>query len=360
MITYTLTITNHGPAMATGVTVTDTLPSGVTFYSSDPACTLTGSTLVCELGLLNNGESTQITVLAVVASYRRGALINRATVGADQDDPASGNNTASVTSWVEGVADLVLTKTDDPDPVFAGDYLTYTLVVTNTGPSLAVNAVITDVLPADVTYVSTSIGPAVCLHSNGTVTCVLGGVFPGQSITVAIRVLVDDDKRGTITNSATVSSEENDPVPENNTVIEETAVTALADVALGKIGEPIPMIPGDLITYTLTVTNYGPSKASDIVLTDTLPAGVTFVGSEPGAPYCTENAGEITCHLSDMPGDRVQQVFIYVSTDALMRGTLTNRAGVYAYEEDPDLENNFAWHQALLQEVILYLPLICK
>jgi uncharacterized repeat protein (TIGR01451 family) len=103
-------------------------------------------------------------------------------------------------------ADLEISKADSPDPVTVGDNLTYTITVTNLGPDAATNVVVTDTLPSGVTFVSASPG---CVHSAGVVTCNLGNIPAGDSVTITIVVTVTAP--GTISNTATVTSDTLDP-----------------------------------------------------------------------------------------------------------------------------------------------------
>ena len=114
-------------------------------------------------------------------------------------------------------ADLSISMWDSPDPVQAGQTLTYTITVTNNGPDDALGVVVTDTLPAGVTAVGTS---GCSNDPNGLPTCTLGNINAGTSDSYTIRVTVDADTFGTITNQASVSSGNFDPI----IVTEDTTV----------------------------------------------------------------------------------------------------------------------------------------
>ncbi len=117
-----------------------------------------------------------------------------------------------------GQADLAITKTDSPDPVLVGDLLTYVIHVTNAGPDDAANVKVTDTLPSTVTFDSASSG----CSGTKTVTCSLGTIANGESATLIIRVV--PNKKGKVTNQATVSSSTPDPVAANNAASATTTV----------------------------------------------------------------------------------------------------------------------------------------
>jgi uncharacterized repeat protein (TIGR01451 family) len=117
-------------------------------------------------------------------------------------------------------ADLAITKYDSSDPVRTGEVFTYTLLVTNFGPQDATGVTVVDPLPAGVTYVSASAG---CVEAAGIVTCDVGDLASAGVAELTI-VVTAPDVVGTITNTATVTGNEHDPVPDNNTSTQDTTV----------------------------------------------------------------------------------------------------------------------------------------
>ena len=188
-------------------------------------------------------------------------------------------------------ADLSITKSDSPDPVAAGAQLDYTITVANGGPDAATNVVVTDVLPADVTFVSST---ASCVEAPpGTLTCTLGTIPSGGSTSFTITVLVDADlvfESGgptTITNTASVTSDLPDPDATDNADSESTTVVAEADleiVSFEAIDPPTELLVGDdaTITFRKVITNNGPSSPIDAELTLTASAS-------PGATVTPTN-----------------------------------------------------------------------
>src|SRR5207237_364232 len=136
-LTYGLVVHNAGPDTATGVSLSDPLPAGVTFVSAQASQGSCGgtTTVTCDLGTLAAGA--EATVALVVTPTGAGPLTNTATVTAGRADPDSGNNQASALTTVNPApssADVSVTQSDAPAPVEAGSPLTYGLVVHNAGP----------------------------------------------------------------------------------------------------------------------------------------------------------------------------------------------------------------------------------
>ena len=220
-LTYTLTVANAGPDRADEVVITDDLPAGVTYRSSQGNCEYAAGTVTCRLGSVARGEVFSLSI--AVTPDRSGSITNVATVQASGNDPATANNQASATTTVRDTADLSVSMTDSPDPVNVGQQLTYTLAVTNGGPSAASAVTLTDTLPAGVKFVSATADQGSCTYSEATVTCALGGLAAGA--TTRARIVVKPTRAGTITNSAVVSGAEGDPNSVDNTAGATTKVT---------------------------------------------------------------------------------------------------------------------------------------
>ena len=159
-VTYTLITTNYGPNNATGVTIVDTLPGGLSYASANgvqPA-SVAGQMVTFIVGNLVVGASDTITFAANVALTVAGALTNTAVVHGDQPDPNPANNTATATTTVtappipQSYPDLSIVKTAAPNPVDVGGSLTYTLVVTNDSFTTATGVTVIDTLPAGFNY----------------------------------------------------------------------------------------------------------------------------------------------------------------------------------------------------------------
>ena len=330
---------NSGPAPATGTSLTDTLPSGVTFVSAIPSqgsCSQASGTVTCSLGTLSSGASAGVEIK--VTPQAAGSITNQANVSSSVSDPSLTNNSASAVTTVDPVADLSITKTDSPDPVSSGEQLTYTLNVSNSGPSPATSVSVSDTLPGSVTYESTTPSQGSCSHASGTVTCSLGTIASGANATV--QIVVRPTSGSSITNQASVSSPVSDPVLVNNAASATTTVDPVADLSLTKTDSPDPVLSGQQLTYTLTVSNAGPAAAPSVSLSDSLPAGPTFVSATATQGSCVRIGNTVTCALGTIASGSNVTVEIKVDTGA--PGTLTNEAAVLSTATDPNTANNSA------------------
>jgi serine protease AprX len=230
------------------------------------------------------------------------------------------------------IVDLALTKTAGPNPVLVGQNLTYTLVVRNVGPATAANVLVTDPLPASLSFVSASNG---CSNSSGTVTCFVPTLAGGGSATFTI--VTTPTAEGTIVNTAHAPWP-NDPTPaDNDATATVIATTQSADLSIGISAAPNPVFLSASLVYTLTVTNGGPEDATGVLATDTLPSTLTFVSASAN---CSNASGTVTCSLGTVANGATANATITVTPTAL--GSVSNSASVMSDAGDPNPANNSA------------------
>jgi uncharacterized repeat protein (TIGR01451 family) len=316
-LTYMLYVDNDGPSDALGVVVTDTLPARANFLSARASqgelCTNNGQ-VSCPLGVVPAGQQAMVTITARLdSSLPPSTILNKAGVSSSTSDPLPLNNTAAVTSTVVTEADLVIGKHSDPDPVTAGENLTYTLTIQNLGPSDASGIVVTDTLPPEAAFVSVDSSQGQECSEGATVVCDIGDLEYLASATITIVVTVDSNAPGTIDNTAEVKGDQTDPDTSNNEIIWMTSVNREGSLPFKKMDDPDPVVAGTNLTYTLSVTSSGPSDAENVLLVDTLPAGVRFLSVDQDRGDCSESLGLVTCDLGYMPVDATASVEIKVA-----------------------------------------------
>ncbi|MEK7952936.1 choice-of-anchor Q domain-containing protein [Luteolibacter soli] len=291
-VTYTITASNSGPSNSPGSTVADTLPAtitGVTWTAvgaGGGTATASGSGNINDTVNLPAGGSVTYTVTGTISSTATGTLANTATVAtpAGVTDPTPGNNSATDTDTLTPQANLALTMTDAPDPVNALGNLTYTIGLTNIGPSASASPQVVLPLPAGTTFASASApagwstsSPAV--GATGTVTFTASSIASAgtASFTVVAKVDINIVNDSILTATSTASSATADPTPGNNTATTTTQAKSGADVELTLTDSPDPVNAGTNLTYTIGATNHGPLAADNVSINQALPAGTTFV-----------------------------------------------------------------------------------
>lgn len=345
-LTYTLAISNAGPSAAQHVTVTDTLPAQVSFVScvSNGLCSNAGSAVTVTFPALSVGQSEIITIVTTVnAGVLSGTqLANTAAITSATPDPNPINNTDGVTTPVTARADLAIVKSVTPTLVLAGETLTYTLAISNAGPSTAQYVTVTDQLPAQVTFVSCT---SSCTHVGNAFTITLPSFSVGQSeiITVVATVNANVLSGTLIANTAFITSSTPDPNPINNSDDATTTVKALANLGIVKTASPEPVIAGQTLTYTLVYSNAGPSDAQQTHITDTLPAGVTFGGvasASPVLPPPSVNGSTVAFDLGTLVAGASGNIVFTVTVNGDAANVITNSAQIGSPTPDPNPINN--------------------
>jgi uncharacterized repeat protein (TIGR01451 family) len=337
-IVYRIVVTNSGPATATAVSLVDALPDGVSFAAASSTRGLCESGVSCLLGDMAANTVATVTVTGTVAStvVTNTALVNRAAVQSANPDSNGANNSSTFTTTAQALARLILSKSVTPPTAGPGGTIVYRIIVTNTGPSTARSVVVSDLLP------SALLNPLVSSSQGGCTgfACALGDIAPDAAATILVVGTLADNAAGVIANTATVTST---TALATGSVTESTAaLTAglVADLVLTKQA-PATARPGDTLVYTLTLRNLGPSTAADVLLTDTLPAGTTFVAATAG---CGASGAVVTCTVGSLNADttRVYYITATVNSDVYPGTSLENVAEVTTATSDPNPLDNRA------------------
>jgi uncharacterized repeat protein (TIGR01451 family) len=340
-LTYSLTVTNNGPDSAADVVLNDVLPTSVTFVSatSDHGTpTQNGNTVIVPIGNLRKSDTANITI--TVTPNQTGTITDNASVSSSAIDPDPTTDTTSVNTDVNIPADLSVAISGPGgaslDSVTIGNNLTYVVIVTNSGPGAATGVTLTDVLPSTVSIVSANTGQGTILQVGNTLTTSMGTLATGVS--AALRIVVTPDSTGKLVHTATVTGDEIDPNPTNNSAEADTQVNPASDLAVTLTSSPQNVLDGQNLTYTATIKNNGPSDATNVTLTDQLPASVTFVSANgnttaPTGGLVSVNVGTI------LHGDSATVTIIVQPSGT---GQLSNTVNVSSDEIDPVETNNSA------------------
>ena len=350
---YTIVVTNNSATTtATGVVMSDFLPSNATFVSDSDgkggAFTQAGNTLTDTIPSLVAGATDTITV--TVRPTAVGVITNTANVEGAQPDNNQSNNTATVTTNVNGSVgtpvDLSITKTAAPTTGTVGANEVYTIVVTNNSTTtIATGVVMTDFLPANATFVSDSDGKGGTFSQTGnTLTDTIPSLAAGATDTIT--VTVTPTAAGTITNMANVEGNQTDNNQANNTASVTTTINPVStaiDLSITKTAAPTVGTVGTNETYTIVVTNNdATNNATGVTMIDTLPANTTFVSANDGnsGATLTPTGGTLTDAIGNLAHGATDTITVVVTPTAA--GTIINMAGVAGAQPDNNTANNTA------------------
>ncbi|QPH39300.1 DUF11 domain-containing protein [Pedobacter endophyticus] len=334
-VTFSITASNAGPSTATAVKVDDLLPSGYTFVSAvaPVGTTYNQTTGVWNIGTLANGKTMRLSITAKVNTS--GDYVNKATVLANETDVNASNNTAVASTSPISTADVSITKKTNEATPNVGSNITFTINVLNSGPSTATNVVVTDVLPAGYTFISSDNKS----YNAATGIWTVGDIVNGASKTLEIVVKVN--AAGNYANRASVTASENDPNMSNNatTTVPVPIPVPVADIAVSKtVDDSRPNI-GALVKFSVSVSNLGPSTATNVVAADLLPNGYTFVSAIPSGNTTYDSATGIW-KIGTLANGTSTVITIDAKVNA--KGNYTNTATAKATAIDLNMANNTA------------------
>jgi uncharacterized repeat protein (TIGR01451 family) len=229
-------------------------------------------------------------------------------------------------------ADLAITKVRN-GPLVVGSNTTYTLSVSNAGPSAEPGSItVTDTLPAELSFVLASGSGWICSAIGPNVTCTRAGSLAPGATASPITVTVKVEKDGAIVNTAEVAGTAFDPVSSNNKAT-DTSSTAKADLNITKALTGT-MTVGQNATYVLKVSNAGPdAEPGDITVVDTLPAGLGYVSASGTGWSCGAIGQKVTCTRAGALASGTEtapiSVIVKVNTDGDKTNTATAKGTAY-------------------------------
>ncbi|MEK4408545.1 cell surface protein [Bacillus sp. FSL L8-0642] len=295
-ITYTTTITNTGNTAATNINFTSTIPANTTFIPN--SVTING---IQQLGAqpalgvtipnIAPGETVTVTFQVNVISVPPSSSImgNDTILYSYTVDPTGTPATTSTSTNIvtTPVLDAMITmiKSVDQTLVTLGDTITYTTILTNSGNTNATNITFTDLIPDGTTFITDSVTidgiTQIGLNPNTGIT--IGAIAPNSSIAIAFQVTATSTPvQNPIANSANASytfiADPNAPIVSRNVTSNTvfTTINTATILSLKQVDKSFSRI-GDTLTYTVTLSNNGNSAAQNVIFTDTMPSGTTFI-----------------------------------------------------------------------------------
>ncbi|HOZ36915.1 MAG TPA: OmcB family cysteine-rich outer membrane protein, partial [bacterium] len=304
-LTYTLNWSVTGNMVAPNVVITDTLPQEVSLVSASDNYTIDGQVLTWELGDLQANVSGSKTITVKINSL---PTTGNKVINTTEIHSGDKNKTATVETLVEEF-NLFIDKIA-PAQVHAGDEMTYTLNWRVTGNKTALNTIITDTLPSQVTFVSAT---GNYLQVGQKLTWNLGNITPEAygSIDVVVKVNNDVPAGTNIYNTAVITSACKSV---KDTEVTKVIAVPFYDVDIVKTVDKTTANVGDNLTYTLNWSVTGNMVAPNVVITDTLPQEVSLVSATDGY---IENVQTLTWNLGDLTPNATGSMTITVKINSL-------------------------------------------
>ena len=338
---YTFTVTNQtsGTTLgATGIVITDTIPTDFTITSLPSECSASGQDITCNIASLAP-DATSSMVIGVQAPSSVPAsnpVPNTATLDRSGYSSATNKNGLPLSSTANvnvTAADVVVSLAASPSPVAISDTLTYTVTASNLNGVSADNVEVQVTLDSDLSYQSASGTDWSCSQSSNVVTCTLtpalqNGTDKSFTITAAT-----PSTHQTVTTTAQISTTTTETDTGNNSASLDTSVEG-ADLRIAKTGPDSAAVLTD-ITYTVTVYNDGIADAANVVVTDTLPSGMSYK-SDTAPNGCSQSGQTLTCSLNTLPKTS-NTSFTVTATTPNATGSIVNNVSVTT---DTDQNNN--------------------
>ena len=272
-VEYVIEIINNGPGIATNIIATDNLPEGLEFINANVpggwTLSISNNKITINGEKLANGEKVLITLIAKAAKSNV-TIINNIKVNGTGFDSNISNNNDSETIKVTPLVDLAITKVvDNANPLY-GSIITYTITVVNNGPDASTDVVVKDIWPANGLKFITSTGtydPATGIWNVGELGSNKIATLTITAETIAIGKF---ENKVSVNGTGYDSNLSNNNASVNITVPDCVILNITKVVTDGVISEKPykEVIAGEKITYTVIVSNYGPSVATNVYLTD--------------------------------------------------------------------------------------------
>lgn len=374
-LTYTLWYENVGNQNATGVVITETVPTHTVFNATSSSLgwscangSPAGTVCLLSIGNVAVGAAANVQFAVDVDNpLAPGAtsVINTASVaddGSNGPDPTPGNNSDTDVDSLTGTAlDLTVTKDDGGVTVAPGDVVVYAINYENLGNIGATGVVLTETVPLNSTFdAGSSTATWTCVpngNAGSNCTYPVGTLNGGDSGSVNFAVTVDNPLATgveSLSNTVNISddgSNGDDIDPSNNDDSDTTPITAAPDLAVTKVDQQSMVNAGDVLIYDISYENIGDQDATGVVLTETVPLHTTYstTGSSPGWSCSPNGNAGSTCVLAIGPvnaGDPAQTVQFAVLVDSELPSgvdTLNNTVSIHDDGNngpDPDPSNN--------------------
>jgi uncharacterized repeat protein (TIGR01451 family) len=299
-------------------------------------CTEGSGTVICALGELHPGQVARVTIL--VEPIAPGILNNQAKLVQEGQDPETTGKIADESTTVMLMSDLNILLQDVSTSAASGDQVTFGYLITNEGPSDATGILLSEILPAGLQLVPPAADPSSCTVLGGELTCRIGSLASGESRSMSLTLVIGTSVTGDLVNIAKVAGEQADFESENNSISSTLSITPLADLSLTRtdcLGSKSdnPEHNDNEIISIFTVTNNGPSAATNVVLTNVLSVDVILISVSGDQASCRVAGGTVLCDLSDLANGETATFTIVLAP--VEGGLISSGVRVQSDQSDP-------------------------
>jgi uncharacterized repeat protein (TIGR01451 family) len=328
-VSWTILVVNHGPSVARDVVVRDVLPNGLKLIDTK------ASVGAYSDGIWNIGDlavNASETLELITQTQILGNITNMVCVNTTTPETEESNNKANNTTEVLPVCDLEITKLVNASSVTINDNVMWVIIVTNNGPCIARDAVVSDNLPNGLKLINAT--PSTGSFADGIWT--IGDMEVGA--TESLTLITQAVKEGKIVNVAVANTTTHESDKSNNKANNTTVVNPICDLEIIKEVSSKKVFVGEELYWTIRVTNHGPSAAVNVKVLEDLPDSLRFVKSS--ATKGTYNKKTNIWTIGKLNSGSSETLVI--TTEVLRVGNITNPVEVTSTTPDSNKSNNKA------------------
>ncbi len=349
-LTYTLEFVNQGSLGATQVYITDLIPSwliNTKLTNSGAKISLRpGQQYIWDVADLKPGDGGIITITGII-DPELGRLVvmkNAATIASLEVDDMPNNNSSLVETIARPGANLSISMVGSRNPAPVAKTISYTVLITNSGPARATGVVVVDTIPTGMAFKTATPICSLDTKNKALLICKVSTTLLKDATTKFVIELTTPTTPMTVTNKVEISSSLPDPAPNDNRAEVTTQVLPDVDLEVSMVVAPTSGTTGQPLTYTITITNKGPQEATNITLKDIWPDTVEMRSVTPKGLFSCDNIDDQTrtviCSLAKLANGKKEIVDMVVRP--LFAGSIKNYVWVNTSSADSNPSNNFA------------------
>lgn len=328
LIMWNIIVFNYGPDDAHEVILREVFSESLIWIGDDSQGKYNPSSGIWNIGTLSKGESIELNIISKV--NQTGNITNNVSVTSREFDINLTNNHDSEIIVVNKSGDLAIVKTVNASTVDYGGIIKWTLTASNNGPDKVADVIVEDEIPDGLILLNYTASKGFYDMGMWALCCLENGE------TQTLELICKAVKSGSITNIASISGMEYDPIPDNNVDNESVDVSMACDIAVLKQVDIENPFFGDIVTWMIEVRNNGPNPATNVEVFDML-SGELIFKDYVSTRGIYEN-GIWSLDYLDVGECEYLNISCYVNG----LGSIVNNVSATSNEYDLDMSNNYA------------------